>query len=54
MTNTQLIMKCIKYYINAITEEGKKCPTVDQMREIVQLDDIVKSLEKKQAEEPKK
>jgi hypothetical protein len=45
--NKQLITKCIKFYIASITADGKKCPTVDEMREIVQLDDIIKALDKK-------
>jgi len=47
--NKQLITKCIKFYIASVTENGKKCPTVEEMREIVQLDDIIKALEKKDA-----
>ena len=47
MENSKLIVKCIKFYIASVTENGKKCPTVDEMREIVQLDDILKSLEAK-------
>ena len=50
MENTKLILKCIKFYIDNITENGKtciKCPTIDQMREIIQIDDIIKSLETK-------
>jgi hypothetical protein len=53
MTNTQLLIKVIKFYIEMKTDNGKKCPTVDEMREIVQLDDISKGLEKKASEEKK-
>jgi len=47
--NKQLIVKCLNFYINTITENGKKCPTVEDMREIVQIDDIIKALSKKDA-----
>ena len=32
---TALIVKCIKFYSDSITEKGSKCPSVDEMREIV-------------------
>ncbi len=48
MSNTELIIKCINFYISSITEEGKRCPTIEQMREIIKLDDILKELGKKQ------
>lgn len=41
---TLLIIKCIKFYMDNITAAGTKCPTVDQMREIIKLDDILKNL----------
>lgn len=41
---TVLIIKCIKFYIDNMTAAGTKCPTVDQMREIIKLDDILKNL----------
>lgn len=47
MTNKELIAKCIRFYIDYITDKATKCPTVDEMREIVQCDDIIKGLEKK-------
>jgi len=50
---TTLITKCIKFYIDSLTEAGSKCPKVEAMREIVQLDDIVQSLEKKPTDTPK-
>ena len=46
---TQLIVKCVQFYIDAITQKGSKCPTVDEMREIIKLDDIIKSLKGAQA-----
>ena len=45
--NKELIIKCIRFYIDHLTEKGEKCPPVDDMREIVQLDDIIKHLEKR-------
>lgn len=46
-----LILKCVDFYINSITDTGTKCPTVEHMREIVKLEDIKASLDKK-AEKP--
>ena len=45
----ELMVKCIKFYISHLTANGEQCPSVDDMREIVQLDDISKGLEKKAA-----
>ncbi len=42
--NTQLLIKCIKFYIDTVTEQGKRCPTIEEMKEIVQLDDIKNEL----------
>lgn len=44
MSNSELLIRVISYYVTQLTDGGKKCPTVDQMREIVQLDDITKTL----------
>ncbi len=41
---SQLIVKCIDFYVNSLTENESKCPSVDEMREIVKLDDIKTSL----------
>lgn len=41
---TQLILKCVDFYINTLTDGGSKCPTIEQMKEIVKLDDIKTSL----------
>lgn len=43
---TILILKCIDFYIETVTEQGKKCPSIEQMKEIVKLDDIKNSLTK--------
>jgi len=45
--NRTLILKCVDFYVNALTESGSKCPTVEQMREIVKLEDIKATLDKK-------
>jgi hypothetical protein len=45
MTNSELLYKVCKQYIDAKTQNGSVCPTMDDMREIVQLDDINKGLE---------
>ena len=39
--NKQLIIKCLKFYVDSITKLNTKCPSIDEMREIVQIDDIV-------------
>lgn len=36
--------KVFDLYVDSLTEGGKKCPSVDAMREIVILDDIKQSL----------
>lgn len=41
---TQLILKCIDFYINHLTDEGKKCPAIEEMKEIVKLDEVKTSL----------
>jgi len=54
MTNSELIQKCIKFYTDNLTRNrdgSERCPTIDEMREIVQLDDITKSLDKKAQKE---
>jgi hypothetical protein len=43
---TTLIIKCIDFYISSITENNTKCPTIEQMKEIVKLDEIKGSLTK--------
>lgn len=43
---TSLIIKCIDFYINTITENNTICPSIEQMKEIVKLDDIKNSLNK--------
>ena len=43
---TLLIIKCIDLYINSVTENNTKCPTIEQMKEIVKLDEIKNSLSK--------
>ena len=40
----RLIIKCIDYYIFGLTDGGKKCPTIEEMKEIVKLDEIRTSL----------
>ena len=50
MANTEtrtLLLKCVDFYIDSMTEKGTKCPTVEQMREIVNLEDIKTTLVKK-------
>lgn len=44
MTNKELLAKVIAFYISMKTDDGKKCPTIDEMKEIVQLDGINKGL----------
>jgi hypothetical protein len=41
---TKLIIKCIEFYIDSITQNGSVCPSIEQMREIVKLDEIKTSL----------
>ena len=41
---TTLIVKCIDFYINKITDNQSVCPSIDEMREIVKLEDIKESL----------
>lgn len=41
---TKLIVKCIEYYINSLTDSGNKCPSIEGMKEIVKLDEIKNSL----------
>jgi len=48
---TRLIIKCIQFYIDYVTNDGTKCPSVDEMKEIVKLDDVIKGLDKKNANE---
>lgn len=43
---TDLIIKCIQFYIDCITVNGSKCPSMDEMRELVKLDDILKNVSK--------
>jgi hypothetical protein len=41
---SELMKKVFDLYVDSLTEGGKKCPSVDAMREIVILDDIKQSL----------
>ena len=41
---TELIKKCIKHYIDSVTEGGTKCPSIEEMKEIIKLDDIINSI----------
>lgn len=43
---TTLIIKCVDFYINSITENNSKCPSIEQMKEIIKLDEIKTSLTK--------
>lgn len=41
---TRLLIKCVDFYIDTLTQNGAKCPTIEEMREIVKLDEIKTSL----------
>ena len=43
---TTLIIKCLDFYIDSVTENNTKCPTIEQMKEIVKIDEIKTSLTK--------
>lgn len=40
----KLIIKCLDFYVSTLTDGNTKCPTIDQMREIVKIDEIKTSL----------
>ena len=40
----KLIIKCLDFYVSTLTDGNTKCPTIEQMREIVKIDEIKTSI----------
>lgn len=48
-----VIVEALKFRVDRYTGDGKVCPSVDDMRKIIVLDDAIKMFEKKIAQDVK-